>query len=72
MEKDQQNKKNEVLNFISDILAMACVGIIVDYFAKTDFIFTLIGAVLGLCLAFFLRSRRKKMGGDTPPEKTNK
>lgn len=51
--------KKDVLSFVTDILVCGCVGICIDYFANTTFIFTLIGLVAGVGLAFILKNRRK-------------
>lgn len=50
-----ENKKNrtaEVLSFLSDIGFGLCLGIVVDQFAGTKFVLTIVGAVLGVGLAF--------------------
>ncbi|MGN1367589.1 MAG: AtpZ/AtpI family protein [Aristaeellaceae bacterium] len=52
--------KRETLEFISNILVGVCVGIIIDYFAKTSFVFSLAGLVVGVILAMVLRNRKGK------------
>lgn len=49
----------KILIFISDILACGCVGIIIDFFAKTSFIFTVVGLVVGIVLAIILNIKKK-------------
>ncbi len=53
-------KGKELLEFLSNIGAGLCLGIIVDFFAKTTFIFTIIGLIAGLVLALVLKNRKKK------------
>lgn len=52
------------LSFVTDIMACMCLGIIIDYFAKTSFIFTGIGLVAGIILAVTLKKRRDAKNKD--------
>lgn len=47
------------LEFITNILVGFCLGLIIDYFANTSFIFTALGTVAGVVLAFILKKRGK-------------
>lgn len=54
--------KKSILNFITNVLVCGCIGIIVDFFAKTSFIFTVIGLVVGIVVAIILNNKNKKEG----------
>lgn len=49
----------EIASFASDVGFGICLGIIVDHLAKTTWIFTCIGALLGVALAIILKKARK-------------
>lgn len=50
----------ELVGLISDVLVCGCIGIIVDTLAKTTFIFTVIGLLVGIILAVVLKNKRRK------------
>lgn len=49
-----------ILEFITNILAGFCLGLIIDYFAGTSYIFTILGTIAGIALAFILKKRKNK------------
>ena len=49
----------EIASFASDVGFGICLGIIIDHLAKTTWIFTCIGALLGVALAIILKKARK-------------
>ena len=61
MEK-KRNNKMEILSFASDVGFGVCLGIVVDQFAGTSFVFTGIGTILGIGLAIILKKSREKKG----------
>ena len=52
--------KTQVLSFPSDVGFGICLGIVVDQFAGTSFVFTLIGVFFGIGLAIILKKAREK------------
>ena len=62
-------KSRAAIEFLSNVLALTCLGIIVDYFAHTTWIFTVIGAVVGLAAAIVLNQIRKKKNREKEMEK---
>ncbi len=58
----KKNDKTEILSFASDVGFGVCLGIVVDQFAGTSFIFTIIGTILGIGLAIALKRLRDKKG----------
>ncbi len=71
MDKQNVTQKKDIINFISDILAMTCLGIIIDYVAGTKFIFTLVGAGCGVVLAFVLKHFKEKKKASSTEKKQN-
>ena len=52
----------KVLKYLSEILCAGCVGIIIDFFAHTGCIFTLLGLAIGVVFALvqLIRSKKEK------------
>ena len=61
-------EKKDLFSFISDILALACLGFIIDHFAGTGYICTGVGAVCGVVVAFVLKKVKEKKKTTTPKE----
>ncbi len=59
---EKKGKGVEILSFASDVGFGLCLGVVVDQFAGTSFIFTAIGTVLGIGLAYILKKAREKKG----------
>lgn len=64
MKQRKKPSRDEVLTFVSDALIGPCAGAILDYFAKTTWIFTVVGLVLGPLLAIVLKRRKERGNTD--------
>lgn len=49
--------KKDTLNFITDILIGGVIGIIIDTFVGSTFVFTALGLIIGLMLAIKLKRK---------------